>query len=76
MVRSVASLYPSEVGYDDAEGKKTVLSLTLAAAGPTRGILINLTVADLHDLQQRLTTRFNTDYACLARWDNERLGSG
>ena len=54
-------------GFDDVEGLNIVLSLAMSPAGSTGGLVVSTTVADQFDLQQRLTTKLQTDQASLDR---------
>ena len=54
-------------GFNEVEGLDIVLSLAVSPAGSTGGIVVSTTVADQFELQQRLTTKLQTDQASLDR---------
>ena len=55
-------------GYDQAAGEYAVLSLTFEPSGMTGGVSVSVVVADLYDLQRRVSAKFQIDYASLDRF--------
>lgn len=58
-------------GYNSSEGDDLVLYFGVAPNGRTGSLYVEVKIADLYDLSNRLTTKFETDYASKERLSTE-----
>lgn len=54
-------------GYNSSEGDDLVLSFSVIPAGRAGSLYAKVKLADIHDRENRLTTKLTTDYASIER---------